>query len=296
MIEPAIGPLRLCLVLSCFNRRELTLACLQAAEASAAQAGLHLHAVLMDDGSRDGTAEAVLQRFAWVDVLRGDGSLFWCRGMHTAMGHALTQAHDHYLWLNDDTLLQPDALAQLAETAQQLRDESKAPVIVVGSTQDPQSGRPSYGGRRRASRWRPTRFELVPPTPAPQRIDTFDGNIVWLSAEAARAVGNLDAAYEHAMGDTDYGLRAARAGVAVWLAPGFQGHCAENPAAGGFNDRSLPLRARWRAMRSRKGLPWRSWAHFTRRHAGWLWPIYFAWPYARLLLSGLQPRPPQGTR
>ena len=186
-------------------------------------------------------------------------------------------------------------LAQLARTAQQLRAESKAPVIVVGSTQDPHSGRPSYGGRRRASRWRPTRFELVPPTLAPQRVDTFDGNIVWLSAEAVRAVGNLDAAYEHAMGDTDYGLRAERAGVGVWLAPGFQGHCAENPAAGGFNDTALPLRARWRAMRSRKGLPWRSWAHFTRRHAGWLWPIYFAWPYVRLLLSGLKPRPQQGT-
>lgn len=34
----------------------------------------------------------------------------------------------------------------------------------------------------------------------------------------------------------------------------------------------------------RKGLPWRSWLIFTRRHTGVMWPLYFAWPYAKLLV------------
>jgi GT2 family glycosyltransferase len=283
---------RLCVLLSCFNRRALTLACLQALADSAARAGVQLHAVLMDDGSTDGTSDAVRQRFDWVDLLRGDGSLYWCRGMHTALVHALTQSHDHYLWLNDDTLLVPDALSTLLATATALRARSGGPVIVAGSTADPKTGAPTYGGRQRAAGWRRTRFDLVPPNVETQRIDTFDGNIVWLSAEAVDRVGNLDAAFEHAMGDTDYGLRAQRLGVGVWLAPGVLGHCPENTARGGFNDAALPWRQRWRAMLSRKGLPWRSWARFTRRHAGLAWPLYFAWPYARVLWSGLRkPRP-----
>ena len=41
-------------------------------------------------------------------------------------------------------------------------------------------------------------------------------------------------------------------------------------------------------IRSRKGLPFRSWLHFTRRHGGLLWPLFFAWPYAKLPLSFVQ--------
>jgi hypothetical protein len=40
-------------------------------------------------------------------------------------------------------------------------------------------------------------------------------------------------------------------------------------------------------MMHRKGLPWRSWLHFTRRHMGWNWPLYFAWPYAKLCAQAL---------
>lgn len=291
---PASAP-RLCVLLTCFNRRALTLACLRALEISAARAGLQWHAVLVDDGSTDGTSDAVRQRFDWVDVLRGDGNFYWCRGMHTALVHALTQSHDHFLWLNDDTLLAPDALARLLATVTGLRTPSPGPVIVVGSTADPHTEAVTYGGRRRAADWRRrTRFDLVAPGAQAQRIDTFDGNIVWLSADAVARVGNLDPAFEHAMGDTDYGLRATRLGVPVWLAPGVHGQCPANTARGGFNDPALSLRRRWRVMLSRKGLPWRSWARFTRRHAGPAWPVYFAWPYVRLLLSGLRRPPVQG--
>lgn len=287
---------RVCALLTCFDRRDTTLACLQALAESFAHAGVAPQAVLVDDGSRDGTAAAVQAHFAWVQLLRGDGSLYWCRGMHRAMAQALPQGFDHLLWLNDDTLLRPAALATLLATAQDLqRHEPQRndvrPLILVGSTcdgigDDGQTGAPTYGGRWRPSAWRPTRFALRPPAAQPQAIDTFDGNIVLVSAAAAQAVGNLDAAFEHAMGDTDYGLRAGRAGVALWLAPGFQGTCRGNPRAGGFADASLPLRQRWRLMMHRKGLPWRSWWRFTRRHAGVAWPLWFAWPYLRVLGQG----------
>jgi GT2 family glycosyltransferase len=281
-------PISLCALLTCFNRRESTLACLRALQASVGLENVQLSAVLVDDGSRDGTASAVREAFDWVQVIEHQGEpLFWCRGMHQALAQAQLGNHDHYLLLNDDTLLRPDAVARLLACHAELVAAHGQPALVVGSTQDAGDGHLTYGGQRRTARHRPVNFGRVVPSEVPQRLDTFNGNVVLLPADVVARVGNLDAAYEHAMGDTDYGLRALQAGVGVWLAPGFHGTCSNNAVAGTFTDSALPLRRRWHDMMSRKGLPWRSWLHFTRAHAGVGWPAFFVWPYAKLLISGL---------
>lgn len=278
---------RLCVLVCCHNRREQTLACLRAVAASRDVAKVTINAVLVDDGSADGTAEAVRAEFRWVEVLQGDGTLYWCRAMHLAFAQAMREGHDAYLWLNDDTLLVPDAIARLLATAAERRANFGQPVIIVGTLGHGEDGKlqASYGGRVARSRWRRTAWRLLAPKERPLALHTMDGNLVLVTAEAARRSGNLDPAYEHAMGDHDYGLRARAAGVGLWLAPGLLGRCAPNPREGGFDDITLPLAARWRHLLSRKGLPWRSWARFTRRHAGWAWPLYFAWPYVRVLLG-----------
>ena len=272
-----------CALLTCFNRREKTLECLRALSASDGLARVALSAVLVDDGSTDGTAQAVRAEFPWVEVITSDGSLFWCRGMHRAFEAALLKGFDHYLWLNDDTVLRPDALAALLGCEAQLRQRSTAPLIVVGNTVDPITGAHTYGGERVPSRLRPFRVERVAPSAEPRRCDTLTGNIVLVTARAAQRAGNLDPSFEHAMGDTDYGLRARRRGVELWVAPHAHGTCAHNPVAGTYLDESLPFATRWQRMLQRKGLPWRSWLTFTRRHMGVMWPMYFAWPYAKLV-------------
>jgi GT2 family glycosyltransferase len=284
---PGLASRRVCALLTCFNRRDKTLTALSALRASFLHAGVEPYAVLVDDASHDGTAVAVRERFPWVLVLESPGDLYWCRGMHLAFAEALKRGADFYLWLNDDTFLEEDALRRLMHCHDEVHAREGRPLIVVGSTRDADSGALTYGGENRVSRWRPARFAKVAPPLAAQRVDTFDGNIVLVSAAAAARVGNLDAAFEHAMGDTDYGLRAARAGVPTWLAPGWHGRCPENPLTNTQFDASLPWSRRWRLMLGRKGLPPRSWWRFNRRHAGWLWPLSFAWPYARMWLLRL---------
>lgn len=279
--------IRLCALLTCFNRRDKTLACLRALESSADR-NVELAAVLVDDGSTDGTVEAVRSAFPWVMIEHGGGALFWARGMHRAFEIALESGYDYYLWLNDDTTLDGDAVRRLLDCEKRLRLQSGAPAIVVGSTVDAGNGRLTYGGGRRVSRWRPMRFARLDIADAPQKCDVMNGNIVLISADAARAVGNIDPVFEHAMGDTDYALRANRLGVAVWAAAGTHGTCSGNPVTGTFMDRAQPFSQRWRQMLSRKGLPWRSWLAITSKHAGVLWPIHFVWPYLRLALDGLR--------
>jgi len=278
-----------CVLITCFNRREKTLACLQALAVNRQSLASHydVHAVLVDDGSTDGTARSVARLHSWVQVLAGEGGLYWCRGMHRAFERALSQGHDFYVWLNDDTMLRPDALQRLLRCERQLRVLASTPTIVVGSVVDPVTGALTYGGERLVSRWRRTTLARVVPMHQAQPLDSMNGNLVLINAEAARRVGNLDPAFEHAMGDTDYAMRARRADVGVWLAPGLHGSCQPNSSAGTYRDTSLPLSVRWQHMQSRKGLPWRSWMRFTRRHTGRLWPVFLVWPYAKLLVSGL---------
>jgi GT2 family glycosyltransferase len=278
---------RVAIIMTSHNRREKTIACLQALSASQCVGHVELNAVLADDGSTDGTAEAVGQAYPWVRVVYGDGSLFWCRGMHRAFEAALQQGFDYYLWLNDDTMLYADALSRLLDCAVTQRALAGKPVIVVGSTVDEDTGKPTYGGERRTSPWRRTSFELVQPGDRAQPCDSMDGNIVLIPAETARLAGNLDPVFEHAMGDTDYGLRALKLGVGIWVAPGVHGTCGHNSASNTFMDPVLPLSKRWRLMLGRKGLPWRSWWMFTRRHTGVFWPVFFLWPYARVVLNGV---------
>ena len=286
MTDAAVSEPRrtLCALLTCFNRREKTLACLARLQVSGQHLALDLKAVLVDDGSKDGTAEAVRSRFPWVRVLPAKGDLYWCRAMHRAYAEALKQGADFYLWLNDDTMLESDALSRLLACHDTLVAQAGGALLVIGSVRDPDGGNLTYGGENRVSHWRPTRFAKVSPGAAPQRVDTFDGNIVLVNAEAAQRVGNLDPAYEHAMGDLDYGLRAGRAGVVNWLAPGWFGTCSHNPLSNTYMDSTLPWRRRWQLMLQRKGLPVRSWWHFNRQHSGWLWPVAFAWPYTRMLM------------
>ena len=274
-----------CALLTCFNRRETTLECLRALGASTGLEAVVLRAVLVDDGSSDGTAQAVRAEFPWVEVVISDGSLFWCRGMHLAFETALRKGFDHYVWLNDDTTLRPEALAGLLACEALLKQRTDAPVIVVGNTVDPVTGAHTYGGERQPSRLASFRVERIAPASVPQRCDTMTGNIVLIPARAARCAGNIDPAFEHAMGDTDYALRARRLGVELWVAPQVHGSCAHNPVAGTYLDASLPLGERWQRMLHRKGLPWKSWLTFTRRHMGVMWPLYFVWPYAKLWIG-----------
>ena len=265
----------------------MTLSSLTALEASAKQAGVNLTAILVDDASTDGTVAAVRSAFAWVEVIESSGSLYWNRGMHKGFGLALQRPADYYLWINDDTVLLPDAVERLLKQSVQLQAVEGKPVIVVGATAERGSNNISYGGRVARSRFRPFAFELVWSESEPVPCETMEGNCVLIPHGVAMRVGNLDPFFEHAMGDTDYALRAGRQGFKLFVGAGIVGFCSRNPAVGTYFDKSLPLRTRWRLMLGRKGLPVRSWLHFTRRHGGPLWPMYFLWPYAKLICPAL---------
>lgn len=273
------SPRRLAAVLTCHNRRESTLACLAALQAQEGDA-VEVEAVVVDDGSTDGTGAAVAERYPQATVVYGDGDLFWAPGMRLGLAQAYAGDHDLYLWLNDDTTLDPHALAALIATHDDVVASSGAPALVVGATRDPDTGVHTYGGRRRLDPRRPLAFGLVPITDRPVACDTMNGNVVLVSREVVGRVGNIDPAYRHSMGDFDYGLRARAAGCGVFVAPGTVATCASNPPPP-WGTRPLRRELRTLVQRRVPGLPPSSWATFARRWAGPAWPLYFVSPYLK---------------
>jgi GT2 family glycosyltransferase len=201
-------------LLTCHNRRDKTLQCLSAIYSQEGiDADFNIEVFLVDDASTDGTATAIQIQFPLVNIIQGDGNLFWNRGMHLAWQTAtIAKKFDYYLWLNDDTFLFENAIKILL-----VQTIEKA--IVCGTTQSIVNPKATYGGYRK----KPDRLLL--PNGTFQECDYFNGNCVLISKEVFDLVGNLDPVFHHAVGDFDYSLRAKKLGIVLYVAPAFIGSC-----------------------------------------------------------------------
>ncbi|MEO0970927.1 MAG: glycosyltransferase family 2 protein [Cyanobacteria bacterium J06639_18] len=272
---------QIAVLMTCFNRRDTTIACLRALH----QQTCNFDVYLTDDGSSDGTSEAVKAEFPQVKILQGDGNLFWVGGMRLAFAEAMKYSYDYYLWLNDDTFLESDTLDKLLNIQQSLSQKNYVNSIIVGTTQDPITRQPTYGGAVKSKKWYSNKFEFLEPTQDIQICDAMFGNCVLIPRNVANKVGNIDAAFVHSLGDLDYALRARKLDCSIWIAPGYVGTCSKNSIRNSWADTNLPLQERLRKILQIKGFPLKPWTVFCSRHSGAFWFIYWSLPYIRAIIG-----------
>lgn len=216
------------------------------ARAAGDRAGVELSFTVFDDGSTDGTAEALARHGFDMNLVKGNGSAYWANGMAQAEAAALEQIQEgddqYLLWLNDDVALDSNAFTVLGEVA------SACPrAVVVGATREPVQGVTSYSGLRRHG-LHPLSFRMTEPTDSPQRVDAFNGNVVAVPVEVARKVGGIEGRFSHAFADIEYGTRCGHEGIAIILAPGTIGACSRGgPTPAGT------VAERWSQFTGRKG-------------------------------------------
>lgn len=268
-------------IMACHNRRSLTVRAVRGVAASAAGAGARMTITVFDDGSNDGTAEALYKLGLRIDVIRGDGSAFWARGMATAEARVLARSdvrdNDVVLWINDDVDLDIGAIRAMRDSL-----EVVPRAVLVGAMKDPSTAEITYSGMDRAG-VHPLRFEMVPPTTALRPVDTFNGNFVAVPVQVARLLGGIDGTFAHALADIDYGLRCGRLNVPVLLLPGSHGACPRNPPP---PPESI-LKA-WKRFTSVKGgghLD--SMQRFIRKTGRHTWPVWVILTYAKWWLRNL---------
>lgn len=257
------SPTRIAAMLAVHNRRERTLVALRSL-CTGLDPYVKVIPCLADDGSDDGTADAVLAEFPGARIVRGSGHLYWAAAMSLAENEAQRLKPDYYLWLNDDVVLDSNALGALV--SQSIGNPN---AVIVGAMRSPVTGNISYGGRIRLGA-HPLRYAPLRESSVCQRMDTFEGNCVLVPALVRERVGDIDGAFPHAYADNDYGLRAIAKGFAVIQAPGTVGVCAPNARV----ERPATIKEAWSYLQSPKGLPWRAQVRFLRRHGDWRWPLW----------------------
>ncbi|MFN6569665.1 glycosyltransferase family 2 protein [Dendronalium sp. ChiSLP03b] len=272
---------QLAVIMTCFNRRETTLNCLH----SLYQQTKSFDVYLTDDGSSDGTSKAVKVFYPQVQILQGNGNLFWVGGMRLAFAEAMQKDYDYYLWLNDDTILESNTLERLLTIHQKLLESGRENSILVGTTQDLITREASYGGAMKSRKWYSNKYEFLGSTEVIQECDTMFGNCVLVPRAVVKKVGNLDAAFIHSLGDLDYGLRARKNGCSIWVVPGYVGTCSKNSIRNSWVDTKLSVLERLKKVIQVKAFPLKPWTAFCRRHSGLFWVIYWFLPYLRAIIG-----------
>ena len=275
-----VSAIRIAALMTCHNRIVCTTQSVRALKAQTIP-GVSVDLFLVDDGSRDGTAQAVRDLWPHATILIGDGTLFWCGGVRWAFEEAIRKGYEFYFWLNDDTTLDQDALARMLDTYRTVSTGANDATVIVGSTRDPKTGLFTYGGwsqyRKPTSliSWRKT----PPSMDVPLACETMNGNCVLIAQSVVDRIGNIDEAFVHSMGDLDYGLRAIKSGCRIFIAPGYYGTCSTNDQSASKAASPTPLSIRWKRLLGPKRFPVKAWRVFTHRHKGPLWFLAWLAPY-----------------
>jgi GT2 family glycosyltransferase len=244
----------------------MTARCLRDIFAAKLPEDVRLAVYVVDDASDDGTVDVIRDEFPRVNLIEGQGNLFWGGAMRRAMACAMTDRHDFYLWLNDDVELFPTAIHDALATYDDLCRRGEQP-IVCGATCDAQ-GVTTYSGMKLKG-YNPLGFSRTEPQAGvATRCDTANGNFVLIPAAGAVAVGNIDPRFSHRIGDIDYMLRADRLGFSCWISPGYVGMCTRNQVGSAWQSSAYSLRERWKFLTSPVGLPPKQWLFFGYRQAG----------------------------
>lgn len=74
--------------------------------------------VVVDNGSSDGSEAALLEKFPYLDIVQTGCNLGYAGGNNRGIRHALANGADYVWLLNNDTVVAPDALAELVAMAE----------------------------------------------------------------------------------------------------------------------------------------------------------------------------------
>jgi len=213
--------MKIAVLIASHDRRDATLGCMSRL---LPQLGEDDGVYLVDDGSTDGTAVAIAGlKDKRINVINGDGSLFWAKGMRKVWEAAVAEKQDWdgFLWLNDDAELRSDAIAKILAV-------NNGEKIVIGELENAK-GEIVYGMR-------------------PGGL--FTGNCVLVPRKVYERLGMICGEYSHAWADSDYAMMAKRAGIGV-VSAGVVGKAEWHPNRPSL--KGLTLRERIGMLRNPKG-------------------------------------------
>ncbi|MBR1548788.1 MAG: glycosyltransferase family 2 protein [Prevotella sp.] len=222
-------------ILTVFNRKEKTLKCLHYLFDAVhsynkdTESKINLTVYLTDDGSTDGTKDAINMEFPQngIHIIEGTGSLFWAGGMRLAWQTAIDSKRqwDYFLLLNDDTIVYANVFAELFNADEYILKETGRHGLSSGITCQP--GNPqeiTYGGFSFANNTK-GRLVMAMPTGEPHVIDLTHANILLVHHTVSDCIGIFPNGFLHRCADWDYSMTAKRHGYLTMVTANVCGEC-----------------------------------------------------------------------
>lgn len=202
------------IVIPVFNRKEFTRACLDSLNR---QTNQDFKVIIVDDGSTDGTDEMLRMEYPEVDVLRGDGNLFWTAGVNMGIRHALKQGADKIMTMNNDVVVDEHMIEQMYKW------HAKKPEALIGALElDADTGKPIFGGER--LNWISGQTQqILEIIPEPERrglhaVTHLPGRGLFIPRAVFEKIGLFDEdRFPHYIADFDYTHTARRAGFELYV-------------------------------------------------------------------------------
>ncbi|SRX75903.1 hypothetical protein AEQU3_02900 [Aequorivita antarctica] len=241
---------------------------------------------LVDDGCTDGTSKAVTDIYPEINIVLGNGNLFWAGGMRLAFNEARKHSdYDGYLLLNDDVELTRDFLSKIIETQEYCLKKHKKGGLYSGSTKEKRSGKISYGGNVLTKGIDFPAYALVQPSEIPQPCHLTNANILYVEKEVIDEIGFFDENFSHAFADYDFSLRAFKAGFPIYITAGICGYCKDDHGNNWSNSKKLKNRIKY--LKSPTGLAYKEYMYYGRSHFPKQVPKMFLKLWAKTLFPSL---------
>lgn len=274
-------------VLAVHNRKAHTLQCLQLLHE---QSYKEIQIVMVDDGSSDGTNEAVSSAFPKVHIIKGSGHWWWARSMNVGFHKALALGVDVVISMNNDTLFSTTLISELV----QWHLETPTKVLGCLNTIEKDQSYVFFAGVRKISWWIAKEFKYIkafnPLTESLKGIHPtvcLNGRGTLIPRTVFETIGFFDALhFPQYAADYDFALRAVKANFGCLINWDIRVSSAIEDTGKG---RSF-IRQSWGQFYKSFFNPYAStsikmWWHYYRKHGGIVWPIGFVMQLLRLSLA-----------
>lgn len=270
-------------LITCFNRKEKTLACIKDIYAQEKVEKCTIDIYIVDGGSTDGTPKAIKETYPDVK-LKVCQNLYWAGGMREAWKEASQHKDYDFFWLlNDDTHIYSKCLNELIKADQYCLSAYNIHGIYIGSTENISKNRQTYGGRKLYEWGKLSNYMITPTIGKYQNCDLGNANIMLVHREVYHKIGGFDTVYTHGIADYDYTLKAKQANIPVLIAPSYLGTC-EDDHQNSWNYKA-PIRQRIKFLFSPKGFAYKEYLYYIRK----FFPKYYLSEAGKLWIRTLCP-------
>lgn len=251
--KPEWSDQRITVVVLNWNGCAETLECL----ASLQKQTLRTTILVVDNGSTDGSPDVVRTTFPSVTVLETGANLGYAGGNNVGIRHALASSADFIFVLNNDITLEPDCIEVLAQELKTNPDiDAAAPKSVFSN--DPNmiyfaGGQVSADGHTHHIGYgdvNKPEYDVAAPT------EWITGCALFARRETFERVGLFDERFFLLFEDSDWSLRARRAGCRLHYLPAAR---VRHAGSASFGGKRTPL---YQYYRTRNSLLWIE-SHFS---------------------------------